>query len=253
MPQLVRIAIHPIKSLDPVEVHEARVLPSGALENDRRFAIFDEKGRVVNGKREPRIHRIRARYNLSRMTVVLSACGMEEQEFSLVRERDEIGRWLTRFLGYTVALREDATRGFPDDLEATGPTIISTGTLLEVAGWFPGMSLGDARLRFRANLEVGAWEAFWEERVFTGGPRCIRVGEVVFRPTGISRRCVVPSRDPFTGSVLRGFQKTFAERRIGSLPEGFRDNPYRLALNTVVVRGAGSVLRLFDEVELTEC
>jgi len=34
-PRLARIRIHPIKSLDPIEVAEARIGPSGGLERDR--------------------------------------------------------------------------------------------------------------------------------------------------------------------------------------------------------------------------
>jgi uncharacterized protein YcbX len=40
MPQLQRITIYPIKSLDGVDVPAAALLPSGPLENDRRWAIL---------------------------------------------------------------------------------------------------------------------------------------------------------------------------------------------------------------------
>lgn len=254
MPQVARITVYPIKSLDPVELHEARVLPTGRLEWDREYALFDERGRVVNGKREPRLHRIRATYNLAGAKVTLSACGMEDATFSLESEGDEISRWLSRFLGYRVELRRAGPEGFPDDTQALGPTIVSTGTLVEVASWFPGMSLGEARLRFRANIEVSVLEAFWEERVFSREPPlCVRVGQALFRPRGISRRCAVPSRNPFTGSVTRGFQRVFVERRRGTLLPRFSDNPYRLVLNTEVVGDGSGVVRLFEVVDLVEC
>ncbi|MFM7034641.1 MAG: MOSC N-terminal beta barrel domain-containing protein [Planctomycetia bacterium] len=41
MPTLDRITIYPVKSLDGVDVEECRVLPSGALENDRRWRLVD--------------------------------------------------------------------------------------------------------------------------------------------------------------------------------------------------------------------
>ncbi len=252
-PVIVRIAIYPIKSLDPVELHEVSILESGRLWMDREFALFDEKSRVVNGKRESRIHKARAYYNLDRMEVTLSACGLEEETYSLEKETGEIARWFTRFLGYPVELRRNSEEGFPDDLEANGPTVISTGTLVEVTRWFPGLSLGEARLRFRANLEVGALEPFWEERLLgEEGPQgLLRIGEGVYlEPRGVSRRCVVPSRHPCTGRVMIGFQKRFVEMRSRNPPPRAGGNLYRLALNTVVARGAGRVIKLMDPVEV---
>ncbi len=48
---LADIRVYPIKALDPVSVTRVRLLPSGALEGDRRWALFDEQGGFVNGKR----------------------------------------------------------------------------------------------------------------------------------------------------------------------------------------------------------
>ncbi len=62
---LGRITIFPIKSLDGVDVLEARVLASGALEHDRQFALIDAEGRFVNGKRTEAVHRVRAEYDLA--------------------------------------------------------------------------------------------------------------------------------------------------------------------------------------------
>ena len=59
MPTLDLITLYPVKSLDGVEVEEARVLPSGGLENDRRWRLVDMEGRVVNAKRTPLCHAIR--------------------------------------------------------------------------------------------------------------------------------------------------------------------------------------------------
>ncbi|NDC55027.1 MAG: molybdenum cofactor biosysynthesis protein, partial [Planctomycetia bacterium] len=51
MPTLDRITLYPVKSLDGIDVETARVLPSGALEHDRRWRLVDLDGRVVNAKR----------------------------------------------------------------------------------------------------------------------------------------------------------------------------------------------------------
>lgn len=54
-PYLAKILLYPVKSLDGVEVENARVLASGALQYDRKFAIFDEQARFVNAKRHAKI------------------------------------------------------------------------------------------------------------------------------------------------------------------------------------------------------
>ncbi|HEV2455075.1 MAG TPA: MOSC N-terminal beta barrel domain-containing protein, partial [Verrucomicrobiae bacterium] len=61
--QLGRIIIFPIKSLDGHLVESARFTAGGILENDRVFAIYDSSGKVVNGKRTPRIHELRCAYD----------------------------------------------------------------------------------------------------------------------------------------------------------------------------------------------
>jgi uncharacterized protein YcbX len=48
MPTLDRITIFPVKSLDGVDVEGATVLPSGAVEHDRRWRLVDAQGGVVN-------------------------------------------------------------------------------------------------------------------------------------------------------------------------------------------------------------
>jgi len=64
MPTLDRITIYPVKSLDGVEVSRALVLPSGALENDRRWRLVDIEGSVVNAKRTPLLHALGAEFAL---------------------------------------------------------------------------------------------------------------------------------------------------------------------------------------------
>ena len=60
---LSRITIFPIKSLDGVTLNEAAITAGGILEHDREFAIFDAEGRVINGKRTPRVHQLRCSFD----------------------------------------------------------------------------------------------------------------------------------------------------------------------------------------------
>ncbi|MEB3788109.1 MAG: MOSC N-terminal beta barrel domain-containing protein [Desulfurococcales archaeon] len=252
---MYKILVYPIKSLPPVEVPEARITRSGGLEWDRVYVIKDANGRIINGKRERRVHLIRARYSLREKKIYVSACCSGEEAYRL-DEPGDLERWLSGFLGYKVRL-EYVEEGMPDDLKRRGPTIVAHATLVEVASWYEGhgWDIMQARLRFRANLEVAGVPAFWEDTLYYGGDRGARVyiGEAAFEGRGISARCVVPSRDPFTAAVTPGFQKDFARRRKpmlkGKYPES--DAGYRLVLNTITLHGsAGKTLRLFDPVRV---
>jgi uncharacterized protein YcbX len=91
MPTLDRITLYPVKSLDVVEVAEAHVLPSGGLENDRRWRLVDLDGRVVNAKRTAAFHPIRAEYDLAAKLISLSRWAdlppAEPREFSIGEAR----------------------------------------------------------------------------------------------------------------------------------------------------------------------
>src|SRR6201984_324754 len=74
-PRLTGIRLHPIKSLDPVSVTEARIGPGGGLEHDRAWALFSVDGRWVNGKRTAAMHLIRATYAPDLSSVTLAVPG----------------------------------------------------------------------------------------------------------------------------------------------------------------------------------
>lgn len=241
-PRLTRIAIHPIKSLDPLVVDEATVLAGGALEHDRRFAIRDAAGEFVIGKRTEAVHRLRCRHDILARTVTLRIEGQDAPvgTFHLDRDRADFERWLGEYfeLGGPATLVENAASGFPDDTDAPGPTVVSTATLETVTGWFPELSLDDVRLRFRANLEIGGVEPFWEDRLFGEAGQAVRfrIGELLLAGTNPCQRCVVPSRDARSGQAISDFARRFAERRRAALPPWAAasrfDHFYRLAVNT---------------------
>ncbi len=252
-PFLYKILVYPIKSLPPVELLEATITRRGTLLHDRVYAIVDGRGRFVNGKRERRIHLVRARYELlgaERIVVYASICCGREEVFELPNDKGRMEEWLSKFLGYDVRLVSDPEGGFPDDERYNGPTVVSTSTLAEVASWYPGWDISQARLRFRANLEIGGVEAFWEDNLYAGpGKKVVfRIGDVVLEGRNISKRCVVPSRDPFTATATPWFQKTFVAKRppLRQLPG---DHNYRLAVNTTIPAGQeGKKLRVGDRV-----
>lgn len=255
--RLARIDLYPIKSFDPVTVQSARLLPSGGIENDRRFALFDAQGKVVNGKRTPFVHALRFTFDDAIEHVTIAARdGSCEQTYSLADDRAALASRLAEHFGQPVTLRENPAAGFPDDTLAPGPTVLAAETLAAVADWF-GLSFDDARRRFRANLLIEGGGPFWDDRLFgpPGDPVLFRVGDVMLFGTNLCARCVVPSRDPATAEQTSGFAKTFADRRRQSLPpwadpDAF-DHYFRLAVNTrLFAPPAGGLIRVGDPVEL---
>jgi len=236
---VARLCIYPFKSLDGIDVATATLIDRGALRFDRAFALVDETGAFVNGKREPRVHELRVEYalNLGRATFT-SPRLTSPVTFVFDEDPARLTTWLTQHFERTIELRYNDTGGFPDDTIAPGPTIVSTATLIEVASWFPGLTPESVRGRLRANIEVAGVPAFWEDGLYTvaGEMVAFRVGAATFEGTNPCARCVVPSRDPLTGAVTPAFSKRFAERRAATLPawaERSRfDHFYRLTVNT---------------------
>jgi uncharacterized protein YcbX len=301
MPTLDRITIYPVKSLDGLDVAEARVLPAGGLEHDRRWQLTDLEGRVLNAKRAPLFHAIRAEFDLGGAGGLPASAGhaihlaidpaavaaraipgierlasLEPASFPLVPGPEGPCGWLSEAFGISVLLLERADGGFPDDRDAPGPTVISTATLAEVAGWFR-FDVDECRRRFRANLEIGGCDAFWEDALASPArpelqpsittvsaelpadpyadlpppePLAFVIGAARFRATNVCRRCVVPGRDSRTGFVTEQFRDVFEAWRTRTLPRDVDasawNRVYRLAINTVV--DAASSVRITDTV-----
>jgi uncharacterized protein YcbX len=272
-PRLTGIRLHPIKSLDPVAVTEARIGPGGGLEHDRAWALFSVDGRWVRGKRTAAIHLIRATYapDLSSVTLAVPGDrrGIPARTFPFPGGAEDAAEWFSVYFEQQILVRH-APEGFPDDTIANGPTIISTASLKAVTGWFPGLTLDSARQRFRTSLEIdsdaaanaasanGHLPAFWEDQLYGEDERSVvrfRIGEVNFEGSNPCARCPVPGRDPHTAEEVIGFQNRFSDLRRETLPPWAPatrfDHFYRLAVNTrVAPTETGKLLRLGDPLQL---
>jgi uncharacterized protein YcbX len=260
-PFLFKIRVYPIKSLDPVEIRESRIGPTGGLASDRVWALYGADGRWINGKRTAAIHPIRAVFVPDFQFVELSAgagsTGLESARFAFPADTTGAGKWFTRYFGEPVTVRF-AEQGFPDDTLAPGPTIVSTASLETVCRWFPEISLEQARQRFRTSLEIGGVPPFWEDQLFGDEPGKMvrfRIGDVLFEGSNPCARCAVPPRDPLTGAPIEDFQKQFTALRRHHLPAWSPasrfDHFYRFAVNTrVPASEAGKVLRSGDPLSL---
>ena len=257
-PYLARISIFPIKSLDGVALSQVSVLASGALHHDREYALFDQKERFVNGKRNAKVHLLRSQFNADYQQLELQVQGTENRvTFDLDKERPELEAWLSNYFGLSVNIKQNNLTGFPDDIDASGPTIISAATLAEVASWFPNISVEEMRNRIRANLEIDGVPPFWEDRLFTKAGHSIQfqIGEVVFAGINPCARCVVPTRDSKTATATENFQKIFVSKRKESLPNWTTpdrfDHFYRLSVNTQVPSSeVGKILRIGDSISI---
>lgn len=258
MARLARISLYPIKSLDPVTVPGTEIGDSGALDGDRRHAITDADGEYVNGKRTPQVHRLRASFDRAANEVVLREQGASDaRRFDLDENRADIETHLSDFFDLDARLVAADGESYPDDTALSGPTVISTATIEEVASWYEGITAEGVRRRLRANLEVDGVPAFWEDRLISDHDHGVAfdVGDVRFTGVNPCQRCVVPSRDPYTGEETPEFRTRFLQRREETLPEWVDttrfDHYFRLMVNTTVSPDErGGAVRVGDEVEI---
>jgi hypothetical protein len=208
------------------------------------------------------MHRIRAGYRPNFTNVTLSASGnsndLESASFAFPTDTVSAAAWFSKFLEQPVMVRHEAN-GIPDDLIASGPTIISTASLEAVCSWFPGMTVAEARLRFRTTLEIEGVPGFWEDQLFGPEDRSVvrfSIGEVAFEGSYPCIRCPIPARDPRTGADTIGFQKRFTQLRHAQLPpwsekERF-EHFYCLATNTrIASTESGKCLTVGDVLTLS--
>jgi MOSC domain-containing protein len=261
-PRLANIRLYPIKSLDPVQVKEARIGPGGGLEFDRAWALYSVDGQWVNGKRTAAIHLIRAAFALDVSSATLSVPGdkrkIPTKTFAFPGDTAAASKWFSDYFEQPITVRH-SPEGFPDDNIANGPTIVSTASLQVVCDLFKGMDLNEARQRFRTTLEIDSVPAFWEDQLFGAEERAVvrfRIGEVSFEGSNPCARCPVPPRDPHTGEIIPGFQKIFSDYRRSHIPawcpEARFDHYYRLATNTRLASSeSGRILRVGDSLVLS--
>jgi hypothetical protein len=240
--------------IDPAAI-AARALPAGDLDRLRGLAGFPG-GEQPSGEHSGG-HAVR-------------------DSFHLVPGQGGPCEWLSEAFGEGVLLQERVAGGFPDDRDAAGPTLVATSSLVEVARWF-GFDLAESRRRFRANLEVGGCDAFWEDSLASPArpglqpsllersadgvsglpvdpyadlpppePREFSIGEARFIATNVCRRCVVPTRNSRTAAVSEHFRDAFEARRgrglRGDVDAGGWGGLYRLGVNTQSIAPAAQTV-----------
>ena len=204
--------VAPVKGLR-IEERESVELGLNGVEDDRRFCVVDETGRLLNGKRFASLTTISARFDMEtghlhlRMpkgssvggTVAVGAPITVTIYGHAAPGHLVDGPWadaLSDELGRPVRLvRFDGPGNGHDRADdAAGATLLSTGSLERMQQEAGSAEPVDPR-RFRMLIGVAGAGAH-EEDEWIG--RRVRVGDAVVLPAGNVGRCVVTTRDPET-------------------------------------------------------
>ena len=274
-PVVRRLSVFPIKSLDASHPDTVEITSGGALSLDRTYAIVtrpssepydpDEAsphGDYINGKRTAAVHRLRSTFDPEAETVTLRVAGSTNAETFNIPS-PTLDAWLSEYFREPVSVRAEPVGGHPDHrhLGLTGPSVVSTATLREVASWFETdqIDTDSIRRRFRANIEVDGVPPFWEDRLYAdhGEAVAFRIGDVRLNGVEPCERCVVPTRNPDTGRENDGFRERFIRKRRATRPDWLEsdrfDHDFRLMVITDVPESErGRQIEVGDSAEVLE-
>ena len=207
------IHLAPIKALAVQELDEVELGRLG-VEEDRRFCIVDDEGRMLNAKRVPAFVAIRPRFGDAMRTLALDLPDGSRVEgpvdlgapvsVSIYRRHTPArvveGPW-TRALS-DIAERsvrlvrfDDPGEGVDRTGESAGVTLLSVASLEAIAKAADASAPVDPR-RFRMLFGVSGVEPHAEDGWI--GAR-VRIGAAAVVPRGNVGRCAVTTLDPRTG------------------------------------------------------
>jgi uncharacterized protein YcbX len=273
-PKISRLTVFPLKSLDPLEQRQVRISDGGVLKWDREYAIYNGPtedpynpdtasalgdGAYINGKRTAAIHRLRSSFDPEARMVTLRRQGETEAHTFDLDNPAKLNEWLSEYFGQPASVRRAPAGGHPDYRRhgISGPSVVSTATLQEVASWFDRLNTNEIRRRVRANIEIDGTPPFWEDRLYAdqGEAVAFRVGDVQFNGVEPCERCIVPTRDPRSGNKHDGFRETFIRKRRETRPEWLDstrfDHDFRLMVITDVPESEwGQTIQIGDSVEV---
>ena len=253
-----KILIYPIKSLPGIQVGTSFFTPKGSLRYDRQFALYDEKNKVVNCKKYGVFNKLSLSVDLDNMnSFVVNNESENKVEFNLLNEVSKFETWFKKEFSLKVFLKENKELGFPDDIDAYGPTIVDQASLSEVGGWFD-ISVENVIERFRPNIITKTEEGlpFTEDKLFgeKGSEKPFQIGNVKFLGINPCKRCVVPARDQ-SGIIEKNFITTFKTKRAKTLPlwsaRSQFDQYYRFCVNTKTIAGTASTLSIGDKIVIS--
>ncbi|GMU86505.1 MAG: hypothetical protein AMXMBFR48_17470 [Ignavibacteriales bacterium] len=247
------IYVYPVKGLDPHRLNSAEITSGGSLRYDRMFAMKDEQGKYINGKKSDRIYLLRSSFSPDKMTLTVSAKDLSEETFYLTENFNRIEEFFSGYFQKRITFHRNDVSGFPDDASATGPTVALWESIQTVCNWYDGISPEEMTRRFRPNIVLEGAEPFWEDSLLPvpDEKRIFTIGDTEINGINASARCTVPPRHPLTGDIYPFFQKIFAEKRKELLPvwapENHFDHYYRFVVNTFIPHSeAGKYIQAGD-------
>lgn len=252
MAHLAHLRVYPVKGLDGIALSEAAVLDGGTLAHDREFALFDDDGRVVNGKRAEQIYELSTEFDPETSVLTVTTREGVTARFDLTSEGEQASEWFGEYFDESLVLDRDEELGFVDRRKM-GPSVVSTATLRSIASWFDELSVEGVRRRLRANVEIGGVPPFWEDQFVGDTGRAFVAGDVRFEGLKPCGRCVVPQRDPDTGEPFPEFRTRFIEKRRETFPDwadaGAFDHHYAVMILThIPEQDRGKTLTVGDEI-----
>lgn len=258
--KISKIRIYPIKSLGHVEVETAEV-GIHALKNDRLFAMVDEDGRYMNGKRNWQVNQLKSEFDLSNKVVFFSNKeGGEKKSFELKEGNAELDNYLSVFFETKLKLIQNETGAFMDIPRQSSLTVVSEASLRSLQKDLNRHSLENMRLRFRTNVELSGVDAYWEELLYLqpGFGMRFKMGEVEMIGVSPRARCNVPPQNPDTGEMDYHFVKNIIESRnqhqqTASKILQFGRSAYFLTINVFLPQSElGKKLNLGEEIKIIE-
>jgi uncharacterized protein YcbX len=271
----VRVAelnLYPIKGCRGIALQAARLAATG-LEaqgiGDREWVVVDADGEFLSQREYPKMALIETQ--LTSASLLLRAPGMLLLEVPLdsegdvlkvrvwddrvaaVTQGDVADFWLAKYLGVPARLmrfdyegRRLASHRYTGKVDApykfadAFPLLVTnTESLAEVNLRLQRHNHAPVTMaRFRPNIVLDGLPAFEEDYV-----RSLRVGGATIRPVKPCVRCSVPGVDPATGEHSPLVPDLLASMRA-------TDDGVLFGVNAIVVEGAGSLLRVGDEVEV---
>lgn len=221
------IAIAPVKSMALVFLDRAELGRDG-IAGDRAFALIDERGRLVNGKRagqlatvvvdhDPASGVLSMRFPDGSRASGVAAVGdpVEAWFFGELRPARAVGGpWAAALQAWTgMDLRLVALAGGQGPDHRLTTTLLSSAALAELAA-VGGASAPLDRRRFRMTFGIDGIAAYAEDG-WIG--REVRVGGAVVRVEGNVGRCATTTQDPDTGRPSFDTLKAIQDSR-GHLP-----------------------------------
>ena len=230
--------IYPIKSLQGIEVHEAKVLQRG-FECDRRWMIIDIENKLVTQRTHPQLFQIQTSINEKVIRLEHPTKGSIEVPISIesgdrspaivwndtvdaLLAEKPINEWFSQVVGMDcrlVFMPKDGSR-------PVKPVKARNGEHVSFADGYPYLVIGEASLedlnsrmekdlpmnRFRPNIVVKGTSAYEEDSWVD-----FNIGDVPFYQAGKCKRCVFTTIDQQTGEKGVEPLKTLASyRREGS-------------------------------------